>query len=184
MVVSQKVLDEYKAYLESLARSCSPDLITNGGKEFASVLMSVLLANTGNVVRMYCSGFKPDLITTQPYWNALRKYLIEGKEIRVLCETDVAKDDLPMQLLRLEKEKRKHKESIVVKLITEEDRRKICESVAEEHCNFSVFDGNKFRFEYEPEDYKAFGSFNRPDTCRFLTNLFDSSFNNSNTVIV
>lgn len=183
-MVKQIDLDVYKAHLEQLLRSNSEEMFRNDGREYASVLMSVMLASTKGEMRIYCTGFKPDLITTQPYWNALRNFLNEGKKIKVLCETDEAKDELPMHLLRMEKAKRTDKGSIIVKLITKEDRRKICESVAEEHCNFSISDDNKYRFEYDPEGYKAIGSFNRPDTCKFLTDLFDTSFNNSNTVIV
>ena len=101
-----------------------------------------------------------------------------------MVESDEAKEELPMRLLRRVKERRINKDSISVKLINSEGRKIISEQVIEDYCNFAIFDEDKFRFEYEPKDFKAFGSFNRPSTCRFLSDIFDKAFNTSKTILV
>lgn len=176
--VTQRDLEAYEDNLEKFASEGIGTLFVNDGKKYASILMSVMLRHTMREIRLYCHGFREDLITTQPYWNSLVDYLKDQeKRIKVLVETDEAKEQAPMQLLRREK-MRRGDDTISVKLITEEDRKLIDEKVVEEHCNFGVFDDNKFRFEYNPEKFKAYGSFNKPNTCKFLREVFDSAFNN------
>ncbi len=182
---SDSILVAYKKFLEDLARNNSTDLFTNGGKEYASILMSVLYHFTQNEVRLFCSGFGPSLIKTEPYWSALIDFLNDkNKTLKVLVETDEYKNGEPMTHLKKVKETRENKGSIIVKQISNEDKKLISEKVGSEHCNFAVFDDNKFRFEHAPEDYKAYGSFNRPVECAFLMNVFDAAFNNSQKVLV
>jgi len=178
-------LERYTEYLEELARSNSPELFSNGGKEYARALMSVLLRHTRSEVRLYSHGFKAELISKDPYWTALREYLRdEHKQLKVLVETEDYAEEAPMRLLREMKAQRIDKNSIIVKVIMPEDHERICEKFGDIHCNFGVFDNEKFRYEYDPEDYKAYGSFNRPDDCKIFTELFDSSFANSVRQIV
>ena len=185
-IINQRTqLTSYTEYLEGLARSNSSELFSNGGKDYASILMSVLLRQTRSEVRLYCHGFKAELISQEPYWSTLREYLNdEHKQLKVLVETDEYTEEAPMRLLRETKERRADENSIVVKVIKPEDRKRICEKFGDAHCNFGVFDNEKFRYEYDPEDYKAYGSFNRPEDCKIFTELFDSSFANSTQQLV
>lgn len=177
-LITQRDLEAYEVTLEKFASSGDETLFINDGKKYASILMSVMLRHTEKEIRLFCCGFKEDLITTQPYWNSLVEYLKDAKKrFMVLVETDSYKEQAPMQLLLREKAKRGD-DTISVKLITAEDKKLINDKVVEEHCNFGVFDGNKFRFEYDPENFRAYGSFNKPNTCKFLTEIFDSAFNN------
>lgn len=181
----QSVLDVYKAYLEELARTNSSDLFSNGGKEHASILMSVLFNSAQKIVRMYCNGFKPDLIRTEPYWSTLNKFLEDkNKILLVLVETKDFLNAEPLQLLKKIKSLRQNRETIIVKLIQAKDKDAISSHFDSEHCNFSVFDDNKFRFEYDPEDFKAIGSFNRKEICDKLIPLFDNAFSSSQSIIV
>ncbi len=177
-------LDAYKKYLEELANNQSSALFANAGKEHASILMSLLFNHTVSDVRIFCVGFRPLLIRTMPYWRSLNNYLKDnGKSLKVLVETDDFLNDEPLQLLKKVKKKRAD-DSIVVKQITKVDQMLINEKVEGNHCNFAIFDNNKFRFEYDPDGFKAYGSFNRPENCRYLIDIFDTAFNNSNTVLV
>lgn len=177
-------LDAYKKYLEELANNQSSALFANAGKEHASILMSLLFNHTDSDVRIFCVGFRPLLIRTMPYWGSLKKYLKDnGKSLKVLVETDKFLNDEPLQLLKKVKEERADN-SIIVKLITKEDQKLINEKVEGEDCNFAIFDNNKFRFEYDPVGFKAYGSFNRPENCRYLIDIFDAAFKNSNTILV
>lgn len=181
-------LKAYQDYLKGLANNQSSALFANAGQEHARILMSLLFDHTISEVRIFCIGFRPDLISENPdenpYWISLQNYLESGKRLKVLVETDKYINDAPLKLLKEVKKNRKNAGSIVVKKITDEDKKLINEKVDGEHCNFAIFDNNKFRFEYDPDGFKAYGSFNRPENCRYLIDVFDAAFKNSNTVLV
>ena len=172
----EQMLRRYVEYIERLAREKSPEIFTNGGIEYASQLMAVLFKNTEKEARIYCEGFKPALITTSPYWEALQDYLNEsGKSLKVLVESNQYANDEPIRLLK-EKIKERNDDSIQIKVVSEDNRKRIYDSFDGTPCNFAVFDDNKFRFEYEPSGYRAFGSFNHPSNAKYLKKLFDEVF--------
>ena len=172
-------LSRYTEYIKGLAKTKSTQLFTNGGIKYASQLMAVLFDNTNEMARIFCQGFKPDLITTQPYWDALQEYLKDdNKVLKVLVETDEYVHKEPLQLLKDEKNKRGD-DSIQIKLASEDTIKEIYDKLNGNPCNFAIFDDNKFRFENESDGYKAFGSFNRKDYANVLITIFDEAFNKS-----
>lgn len=173
-------LEEYRRYLEKLAEKESTDMFSNGGIKHASVLMSVLFQGTPKAptkkVKIYAEGFKSKLIETDPYWPTLKRFLEDPTtELDVLVETDAHKDELPLQTLKKVINERKD-ETIRVKKISKAGKQLITDRFGYGHCNFAVFDNKKFRFEYDPENFRAFGSFNQPDKSKILTDLFDEAF--------
>ena len=175
----EEFLNRYTEYIKGLAKANSPQLFTNGGIEYASQLMAVLFENTNEEARIFCQGFKPELITTEPYWGALKEYLKDEKKvIKVLVETDEYVQKDPLQLLKAEKIKRGD-ETIQVKVASKDTIKEIYDKLSGNPCNFAIFDDNKFRFENEPDGYKAFGSFNRKDYAGVLITIFDEAFNKS-----
>lgn len=176
-------LNRYKTYINELAKSNSEQLFTNGGIEYASVLMAVLFENTKKDARIFCQGFKPTLITKDPYWKALKDYLNkDGNTLKVLVETDEFSKEQPLQLLKEEKYKRGDN-SIQVRVASKETIESIYAKLSGNPCNFAVFDHDKFRFESEPDGYKAFGSFNRKNYASALISIFDDAFNKSKELI-
>lgn len=197
----------YKKYLIGLANDNSSVWFTNSGKDYASILMSVLLKNTQNEVRIYCHGFKPDLITTNPYWNTLNDFVKnQDKVIHVLVQTDEFLNCAPLNLLKTEKQNRIQKQKALKtnelkdanplmpqEEIDKEIANMNCDSIIVKkildadkekitnqfglECNFAVFDNEKFRFEIDPNKFIAFGSFNQKDYCTTLIGIFDEAFN-------
>lgn len=176
-------LKRYTEYIKGLAKEKSPQLFTNGGIKYASELMAVLFDNTNKEARIFCQGFKPELITTSPYWDALNNYLKDkSKVLKVLVETDEYAQEEPLKLLKAEKEERGN-ETIQVRVASADTIKAIYGKFSGNPCNFSIFDDNKFRFENEPDGYKAFGSFNRKDYASVLITIFDEAFNKSEDLI-
>ncbi len=174
-------LSEYREYLERLVNEKSPILFSNGGIEYASILMSVLLKNTAHSVCMFCEGFKPDLITQPEYWEALSQYLDDtGKTLRVLVNSDAFVDGLPLQTLFAKQRERNSDDTIQIRLITEDGRTDIQTQFNGALNNFAVFDNEMYRLEYDPSGYKAFGSFNNPSDAKLLLDLFNNVFEKSN----
>ena len=170
------LLKRYVEYIEQLAQKKSSEIFTNGGIEYASHLMAVLFQNTEREARLFCHRFHPNLICREPYWSALKNYLSDKqKRLHVLVESDDTLQEEPMNLLRKEKNERLDN-TVDYRLIKEEYRQKIFDGLDGSPCNFAVFDKNKFRFEYEPEEFKAFCSFNHESNCKVLIELFDEAF--------
>lgn len=176
-------LEEYRKYLERLAESKSADMFSNGGIEHAAILMSVLLKNTKKIARVFSNGFKAELITEEPYWDALQDYLDDDNhQLLVLVETSKYMHERPLQTLRKYIAKRTANgddKSIIVRELSNKGRRAITDQFGFGHCNFAIFDEDKFRYEYDPGSFKAFGSFNQPKNSRLLIDVFDRSFNDS-----
>lgn len=177
-------LQEYSLFLKDLAKSQSSDIFLNKGIEHASILMSVLFERANNCVRIYCNGFGETLICENPYWDALIKYLEKdvNNTLSVLVETNEHINEKPLLTLKEHIQMRANN-TIQVKLLSEEGRAIINERFGKDHCNFAIFDTNKYRFEYDPEKYKAFGSFNQPKNCDILIDIFDRAFEASTALL-
>lgn len=177
------ILEKYREYLKDLAEKKSNETFTNAGKEHASILMSILFQYTNNEVRIFSEGFKPELIMTQPYWNTLNDFLKrDNNKLSIMVETNQYINDAPLSLIRKTKDRRKNN-TIEVRLIQENDKKNIFNQLNTEHCNFAIFDNDKFRLEYIPEQYLAIGSFNQPENCQKLMILFDVAFANAKKLI-
>ena len=174
----KEILNEYEKYLKRLIETESEELFSNGGLKHASILMSLLFDNTQNEVRLFCNGFKPDLITTEPYFSSLRKYLSDRKKsLSLLVEVTDYVDKDPFKLLINEKKNRggvQDSGNIVYKQISEEAKNEMFKGRIP--FNFAVFDDKRYRFEFDPKSYKAVGSFNSVEKCRGLIGLFDKAF--------
>lgn len=182
MCRQQDIFNDYKDFLKNLAKTGSSKLFTNGGKEYASILMSVLLDNTNSIARIFSYGFRPDLVSTNEYKQALERFLKSSyKEIRVMVETTEAVDKEPVRMLKDAYQKGNHHVSL--RLITSEDRKELIDQLGGGHRNFAVFDNEKYRMEYDPDDFKAFGSFNDVETCGRLISLFDNAFEKAESLI-
>ena len=70
-------------------------------------------------------------------------------------------------------------DTVLLRKVQDDDRKKIESSLSDHDCNFAVFDDSMFRFEYDPDGFKAFGSFNDPGRCDFLRRVFDDAFENA-----
>lgn len=174
-------ISEYQDYLNTLAKNNAPDIFMNGGIGHASVLMATLFQNTNNGVRMFCTGLNPKLIMTEPYGSAFKDFVDRGGSMKVLMECDTFIDKDPFRLLKEAKEN--GNKDIQIRLIKEKDKEDLFTGLNTSHCNFSVFDNNKVRFEMDPENYKAFGSFNYPELAGQLSALFDHAYENAEVLV-
>ena len=161
-------------------------MFSNGGIEYASILMSVLLNHTNDIARIYCQGFKSELITTQPYWTELKKYLEKPHhKLFVMVQNSDHVNEPPLQLLhKIKQERIKNGQdgTIEMRMITTKGKEMITREYGED-CNFAVFDNNKFRYEYDPENFRAHGSFNQPETCEKFITLFDNAFHTATPLL-
>lgn len=169
MCLTEKEAREYREYLERLAKDKSPKMFSNGGKDHAVVLYSVLLEHTNDIARFYCEGGTSVIWRDPEFKSAIAKALEKTDfEIKILTRNASVPDFswLPEA----------SRNRIVVKSATQAGISQINSHFQTSLCNFSVFDTEKFRFEYDVENYKAYGSFNEETVGISMTNLFDQCF--------
>lgn len=179
----EKMLEEYENYLNELVAKGSEEIFTNGGIRHASVLMSVLLRFTYDHACIFSEGFCPDIIQ-EPYLNTLDLFTNNRQlGLKILLETDKYVDYNPIRCIcEKSKERTGNDKKIEVRLIRQEDKTHIFKTLNCTQCNFSVFDDKMFRFEYDPQHYKAYGSFNHRRNSGILANLFEKAFVNAEKI--
>lgn len=171
MCLTEQEAKEYRDYLEKLAKCKSSKMFSNGGKEHAVVLYSVLLNHTKEKARFFCEGCMSVIWQHPVFRSALADALRKDKfsvDILRKYRTDVYPDFswLPEHL----------REKIDVRTVTESGLERINDHFHTTSCNFSVFDKEKFRFEYDVENYKAYGSFNEESIAGSMVSLFERCF--------
>lgn len=206
-------LDTYKGQLELHANKKTAAKVSNGGLPYAAILMGTMFKYCNGMARIYCQGLKPQLVCEPPFWEQFSLYALNPKnKLYILIDSTAWIDNPPMKLLKKIKKERVKKEhiieyrkkklgngkkrkskkvkeiiipdtSIIVKLIHPDHIKKIAK-IYGESTHFSVFDNEKFRYEYDSENYKAYGSFNQPDTAAQLIDMFDEIFNDPKSKII
>lgn len=204
------IIEAYEIGVDTLAYIKAENEVQNGGLPYAAILMGTMFKYCRGVARIYCKGFKPELVCEPPFWNEFYKYIQnKNNKLYALIDTTEWIDKDPMKLLKRIKEERTqidktieyHKRTkggknnrkksykvkrtneiiipdsnIIVKLIHPDSSKEI-ENIYGEQTHFSIFDNEKFRYEYDSENYRAIGSFNQPETAAKLIKLFDRIFN-------
>lgn len=167
-------MKNYINLVNNAALSSSDEIVKNGGLPYASILLSVLFKHCDKIARIYCNGFKPELVCSSPFWQSFKNWLYTpGHTLLALVETTDYINDDPMILLKKIKEYGKN--NISVKLIGQKGIEHFKERWGEP-MHFSVFDYQKFRYEYDPENYRAYGSFNQPKNAAIMIEEFDKIF--------
>ena len=195
----EKELKLYQDYLDGLAQKnpVSSEVFSNKGVEHASILMATLLANTDRQISMYCQGLRPGILCGKhegdgngyegSYWFEFKKFFKERIKsdsftkgsIRILIQKKDWIGNAPFRIIIDALVDPKLAEKIQVKLISNEARKNIEKVLGEDkdvNYNFSIYDNIAFRLEYEPDNYRALGSFNSPLWCSMLLELFDDAF--------
>ena len=165
-------IKSYREHLEKLLAENSSNIFLNGGKEYASVFISLLLNNAKSKVNMFCEGLNPEMMAREEVMEAFKGCIDRNVQFRILMEKRDFMCEEPYRMASL-------KENVKVCLIKKEDLDKIDKTLGPGRCNFSVCDDKMVRLEVNPEEYRAVGSFNKPKWAEALNKLFDESFNNA-----
>lgn len=162
-------IKSYRSYLEKLVRENSSNIFLNGGVEYASVFMTLLFSNTQNNVNMFCEGLNPEMMDRPDVFDSFKGAIERGVNFRILMEK---KDYMSCKPFCFAKEH----SNVEIRCARKEDLEKIDNMLGPGRCNFSVCDNKMVRLEVKPSEYKAVGSFNKPDWAGALNKLFDESF--------
>lgn len=198
----EQKLSFYRDYLHDLVGKRQSKIFTNKGEAHASILMATLIANTKRNLDMYCTGLRPGILCgvdeNDPvgfrgsYWSEFQRFFsktilspnFKGGSIRILVQTKDHFDKAPFRVVSEALNNLITKHKIKVALIDPKSKKRI-ETILgkldndnpEVNYNFSIFDNEFFRLEYEANSYRALGSFNSPSWCEILSCMFEIAFN-------
>lgn len=171
---------KYNERLEDAIRNESL-IVPNEGANHASLMMTKLFEHTRNEVAMVVGGFTGKVSDKPNYLRALSSLLEKGNvRVRVILLDDANEDSKALKLLKDYRDKfaLAGKQLISIKTANAEtkDILKNASIIRDRLVHFSVFDNDKFRFEYDPEDYAAFGSFKNQRKALKLLGDFNQAF--------
>lgn len=165
MRITAESLKGYRKYLEGLASSHSPELFANGGKEHATILYDILLKHSNRMVRIFCEEGVSEIWQDESVQHALREFASKpGTTLQILVENQGDDGFAGVRMM----------ENVTVRHATQEDISKVHSHFDNDNCNFAVFDDDKFRYEYDKRNYKAYGSFNDEEVSGTMIQLFDA----------
>lgn len=183
-------LVEYLNYLKELAKNDPPKatLISNKGELHASILLGSLLYLTKNKLKMYCTGLTPSLLhgnegndDSTAYWKVFQEFFnnrvgnFKDDHIEILVQSKQWENDPPFEVVR--KSMREHPQKIKVKVENENSRKVVRDYWGKnESINFSIYDDNAYRLEYEPKQHIAIASLYDKKMNQELTNVFDNMY--------
>ena len=164
MCLTEELKERYRKFLEDLAQKHSGELFSNGGKDHAIVLYQVLLNHASGEVRIFCEEGISEIWQDKGVKKSLVDFISkDNSRVRILVENE--NDEGFAEL--------KDNDKVTVCHISSEGLNKIYTYFDNDNCNFAVFDSNMFRFEYDKQDYKAYGSFNDEEISNSMKELFD-----------
>lgn len=182
MCLNAEMKKWYREYLEQLVASGSSETFTNGGKDHAVVLYSVIFNNTRKKARIFCEGAHSEIWQDPDFIEAFTKMIEEGNAtVNILVENVDDNVDAPFPSY-LEALVKKYPNRIEIRKAAQHDLDQIVENYGSDNVNFSVFDEKILRFEYDKRSYKAYGSFNNENLADSLAVFFDGMYSRGETV--
>jgi len=167
-------LDEYRKYVRRLAEARSSEIICNADKDHATILLTELVRNSENNLRILCKNMDPEVTGDTYYINAMTEFLDkENSEVKILM-TDHYKDESIFNTSKIYDLFKKYKDKITLKYIKEDELNLV--SIDGELLNFTLSDDAAFRFETDVDNNMALGCFNDRETVNVLNEKFYASF--------
>lgn len=154
-------LKDYAVLIERAAAKTTPEIVPNFGLEFSSLLMAKMFDLAKKEVNIVLHDFSGKISDHQLYVAALEAALNRGVKFRVIILGDVNDKSLALDKL-LEY----YNKPDLVKIYTGNSNTLIELKKffkINKEINFSVIDGEHFRYEYDIKEFEAIGVFNVPN---------------------
>lgn len=165
-------MENYREFIESLAKNDQETFFVNSGKDHAEIVLSTIFNSTKSKLRIFANSLTSDLASSEKYINSLKSYLEKGGELLVLLQ-------------KFEPESNKKLFDFFTyfqykspgKIQIKQSSVSLKNTKTEKYIHFTIGDDKIFRLEEDIEKYKAFGSFNDKKLSESLIQKFDDIFN-------
>jgi glycogen synthase len=174
-------LEDYRNYVKHLAEKHSSKIIYNADKDHAVILLSELIKNSKESVRIVCKNMDPDVTGKPDYLKAMKSFLDkDGTEVKILM-TDYYKDKSIFDNSEIFSLLKKYKNQVELKYVEESDSDSVY--IDGKLINFTTSDYTAFRVETDVENNMAFGNFNDRKNVEMLNKVFFTLFSSHNNKI-
>lgn len=166
-------LKEFRERVKQLAKDKSSDLILNKGVGHAACLLSAIFENSQEI-KMFSGSLSKELTDNDEYIQSFKKLLDNCSSFELLLLNNPKKEERSSALKLVLNSK---DPKIKVKYVKESKVYSLLkESNENNDVHFTLGDNNKYRYEYEPNLYRARASFNDINTNSILKKYFDNMF--------
>lgn len=154
----------YNDYVQRLANSNSSELISNGHKNHAKILIQQLLLKGNESVRIFSSHLKDVIYSDADVVAALRLFLSRKNTVlKILLQSPEQDPKISnREFFKICNESR----NCDIRAIRDSEHKKL-------RTHFVTMDDRGYRFCADKDQFKAVASFNRPITTSNLNNQFD-----------
>lgn len=170
-VLDMKLLD-YETVVKKMAKENSKDLIDNDTGEHAKILVSTLVDNSKNTIKIYTYSFCETFYLYEKVINAFREAAKRGVVLQIISQTNLTGN----------KALEVYKEIFAGKLNIKETPIDKLELNNIHLNNFMIIDNQGIRYEQENNydicenlgNIKARGTFNRENEIKPIADVFDA----------
>jgi len=171
-------LEIYKAQLVEAAHNSSNEVFTNPDNGHAIKAFSVLFDNTTHKISLLAKDFNGDISNNPEYVDSLKKCLLRNVEVEILTLETPKNSEGFNEFLKYKASGKK----VTIKKASEESK-KILDDFSSESLlyfgqifNLQIFDDNKYRIEYNPDEYSALLSFSDKEITAKYYSKFKEAF--------
>ena len=165
---------DYKKSVNDFAEKKVDFLFSNKGNDHAAIVVSAMFKNAENYIYMYSGSLNGDVTAESEFLSALRKFIDDGKTLKVLLERTPVIENCS-EALKIVMEA-SGSSNVIIKVIGEEAKK---EFKKKELRHFMIADGMSFRYEIDEEKYKAICNFNDIEMAKKLSDIFQKAFEKS-----
>lgn len=173
-------MENYKTYIENLAKSKDGMMFQNSSPEHACIVMTTIFKNSEKDIRIFAGNLNgrvsnnEDKNLKKDYIDSLIKFIEEKKgNVKIILDEfdeKFLKSELfsKLQLYLFLYPKRVQIKKLNTSIFSDNEKEKF---------HFTVGDDYMFRFENDTNSFSALGSFNNKDFSQKLITFFDKNFN-------
>lgn len=156
-----KDLDIYRAAVERLAESRSPEVFRNGQPEHAAIIFETFLKFAKTRVVIFCEKLCKEVFARDSISTAIEAAIRKGVQVDIIAQEQPESDELVRHI-----EKWKSDSRLKISFVQARP------PISDMEANFATMDGEAYRFEPERSHMIAHASMFNPRLASSLENVF------------
>lgn len=173
------LLEEYYQSIRFLSENSLSLEFNNKDANHGVLVMSTLFQQAENEIRIFAGDFKGDICDNDYYIKSLFEAIERGVKLDIVFENNPNKSSKCYQELLKQKQNKQNKVNIFQ--LNEKYKKELVDKVGQ-LLHFTVIDKNKFRYETDKNEYKAYCNFDDKDNSEILISNYEKLINNSSSI--
>lgn len=166
---TQKALEEYRKSVCILSRAGFHLEFNNKDPHHASIVMSAIFNTAKDFISIFCGNFSGQVSNNPMYLSTLTAAIAKGVKIDVVMEEKAPESSKCMDLLT---NTSTTNNNVTVSVLHASYRKRLRSKGIEYLRHFTVADNRMFRYETDPQNFKAICNFDDTQTVEILSGNF------------